>query len=274
MNLKLRTSFGVLILLAIESALFFFIAFVSKDILIWIFTFLIFFIFLITLVHRLGTRLTINDGILSFRRYWICNRKIIVNDIISTMIQTGKKRKYFLEISTPDITLHIAPFFNATLIDIQSILTGEPFDIENAHQNIVFSEKQRRKRDIVQVVFTIVILMGIFIYRLAVMNQAKIVPILMITPAPEFPSETDLETNYSVYTSEFTIQNEKDAANAALNALTSELSFISKLMNNRYYVFYVETEHFYRIDKFVELNQGSYTIYIRKGDNLVYFRPD
>ncbi|PKK97676.1 MAG: hypothetical protein CVV56_08410 [Tenericutes bacterium HGW-Tenericutes-1] len=270
MEIKLRSSYLMPIIVGISAGLYFLMLYIRKDTLYWIMAITYSIWFLTTIIVYLGNKLTISEGVLYYQQTFFRKFKISLSEI-KTMTIRRRKRHEYLEVSTEENKYSIYPLFTAHLIDIQSLIIGKPFDPEHAHKCIVDSEKKRRIGDFIVLSVVLLTLFGLFTYRLAAMNHAKVETLYPSSYTPEFPSELDLETNYSVFVSESVIQSEEDAANAALNAISPELSFFSKLMNNTYDVYYDEIHHFYLIYWDGLPNRLSYKIYIRKGDNIIYY---
>lgn len=272
MNVKLRISISGVILFGVVTGLYFLIALLGESILYWTATLFFFILFLFSLIRWLGTQLTITEDSIYYQRFLFWKSKVKVKEITSITIKKGKIRRFLEIISNTNSRFIIYPFFSVPLVDIQSLILGKPFDREQAQRNIDGYEKSKRKGVLIVIVLFVTSFLGVFTYRWAVMNHAKVQTVYIVNP--DIPSEQDLEDDYSLFVSEISIQTERDAGNAALKALSSELNFLSKLLNNTYNVYYDQTGDYYFIYKFDFLNDCYYYIYIQKGDNLVYFKLD
>ncbi|GEM_PF-2939905 len=228
-------------------------------------------LFIISLVFFFGTRLIITDEYVEYRHWMFRKKKVLIKDIEEAMIQKGRISKY-LEISTPDMSINILPFFSVTLISILSLIMGRPYSYEEA-QNLVKQELKGKKIiDFALVGVLVLVFLSMFSFRLSVMNQPEIISV-RITPNPEFPLATELENDYSLYVSDARIWSKEDAATAALYAVKPELRFRSKLLYNTYLVYFNgnDANQFYVIYYLGLPGDLSYVFFVYQGGYDIYF---
>jgi len=228
-------------------------------------------LFIISLVFFFGTRLIITDEYVEYRHWMFRKKKVLIKDIEEAMIQKGRISKY-LEISTPDMSINILPFFSVTLISILSLIMGRPYSYEEA-QNLVKQELKGKKIiDFALVGVLVLVFLSMFSFRLSVMNQPEIISV-RITPNPEFPLATELENDYSLYVSDVRIWSKEDAATAALYAIKPELRFRSKLLYNTYLVCFNDNDanQFYVIYYLGLPGDLSYVFFVYQGGYDIYF---
>lgn len=270
MKTKLRTRWSEPIILGGLALFFVLLAIINADNILNPYFIILSVLLIISLVRFFGTSLIINDEFIEYQHWMMRKKKVLIKDIKDVKIQKGLISHY-LEISTPDMSFKIYPYFSVTLISIKSLITGRPYKFGEAQNQLNLELKKKKIMDFALVGALAVAFLALFTFRVAVMNQPE-VNLVRITPSPEFPSVTELNNIYTVYVEENRIWSEEDAANAALSALKSELGFFSKLFNNTYLVYYNYSERFYVVFKIGLPNELSYVFYVFRGENEIYFK--
>lgn len=226
----------------------------------------------ISLVFFFGTRLTITDDYIEYQHWMFRKKKVLTKDIEEVKYRKCRGRNC-LEILSPNMNFRIYPFFSVNLISIRSLITGGPYNFDEAQQLVKVELKKKRTIDIILVGILVMVFLGLFTYRLAIMNSPEVI-LVRITPSPEFPIGAELENNYSLYVSENRIWSNEDAASAALYAVKPEMHFLSKFLYNTYLVYLNDNQatKYYVIYYLGLPNELSYVFFMYRGEHEVYFK--
>ncbi len=269
MKIKLRTRWSIPTSMGMFALFFILLLIINEESIFNPYLITLTVLFIIFTLRFFGTKLIINDEFIVYQHWMLRKKKVFIKDIENIDIQRGKIRQ-FLKISTPDMSFKIFPYFSVTLISILSVIAGRPYKFEEAQNQLRLEIKKKRIIDFALVGVIVCLFGGLFFSRVSVMNQPEVI-VVRITPGPEFPLDTDLNSIYSLYEGDIRIWSNEDAANAALYALKPELSIFSRLFNNKYLVYYNNTDKFYVVYKLGLPNELSYICFVEKGGYEVYF---